>query len=136
MPLLALGQFVFEIKTAPYEELRRRTDYRWGSQNRIGAPPSHQFMGRGEDTITLQGTLYPEITGGPVQLEKLREMGDKGETWILMSGAGNKLGHWFIESVEETQTVLFSDGTPRKIQFTLQLKRDDTEDAGTLGRAS
>lgn len=133
MPLMALGQFVFEIKTAPYQELRRRSEYRWSSQPRIGARPSHQFMGQGEDTINLSGTLYPELTGGPVQLNKLREMAGQGATWIMMSGAGEKMGHWFIESVEETQSLFFSDGTPRKIEFSVALKMDDTEDPENLG---
>lgn len=133
MPLMSLGQFVFEIKSAPYEELRRRTEYRWASVPRIGARPAHQFLGQGEDTITLNGTLYPELTGGPVQLNKLRQMADQGATWIMMSGAGEKMGHWLIESVEETQTLFFPDGTPRKLGFSIALKRDDDEDPATLG---
>lgn len=134
MPLMALGQFVFEIKTAPYTELRRRSEYRWASQARVGARPAHQFMGPGEDTITLDGTLYPELTGGPVQLNKLRQMAEQGAAWILMSGAGEKLGHWFIESVEETQGLFFADGTPRKIAFSVALKLDDIEDPANLGK--
>lgn len=133
MPLMALGQFIFEIRTAPYQELRRRTEYRWASQPRIGARPAHQYLGPGEDTITLTGTLYPELTGGPVQLNEIRAMAAQGKAWIMMAGNGDKLGHWFIESVEETNSLFFADGTPRKIEFQIALKLDDTEDPANLG---
>lgn len=135
MPLMSLGQFIFEIRTAPYKELRRRSEYRWSSQPRVGARPAHQYMGPGEDSITMTGTLYPELTGGAVQLDRLRQMAEQGAAWIMMSGAGEKLGHWIIESVEETQSLFFEDGAARKIEFSLALKLDAAEDPASLGTA-
>ena len=55
--MLALGMFVFSLSTAAYQELQRQTDWRHASNNRIGAAPARQFMGRGGDAITLPGII-------------------------------------------------------------------------------
>jgi len=37
--MMALGMFVFSLRTAAYQELQRQTDWRHASNNRIGAAP-------------------------------------------------------------------------------------------------
>ena len=59
--MLALGMFVFSLRTAAYQELQRQTDWRHASNNRVGAAPARQFVGRGEDAITLPGIILPEL---------------------------------------------------------------------------
>ena len=41
-----------------------------------------------------------------------------------------------IESLSETKTVFFRDGTPRRIEFTLTLKRTDDDRIDLLGAAT
>jgi phage protein U len=41
----------------------------------------------------------------------------------LIDGNGFIYGRWLIESIQETKSVFFSDGNPRKIDFSLSLKR-------------
>ena len=41
-----------------------------------------------------------------------------------------------IESLSETKTVFFRDGTPRRIEFTLSLKRIDDDQLDLIGAAS
>lgn len=131
--LATLGLFVFQVKTAPFNQLRRATGWRWTGNNRVGRRAAYQFGGPGHDAITLSGVLMPEITGGPTTLDALRLMGDQGKAWPLIGGDGTIYGLWFIESVEETKSVFFSDGTARKIEFTLQLKRADDTRIDQLG---
>lgn len=134
-PLMALGLFTFGLKTAPFDTLRRTTSQRWASNNRVGRGPGHQWVGPGEDSITLEGVLMPELTGGTVNLDKLREMAATGKAWILVSGTGEQMGKWFIESVEESRSHHAGPGLPRRIGFTLQLKRywgDAPEQLGAL----
>lgn len=72
--ILAYGMFVFGLSTAAYQELQRQIAWRHQSQGRVGRKPARQFLGIGEESITLSGTLLPQFTGGQQSLDQLREM--------------------------------------------------------------
>lgn len=131
--MLSIGLFVFEVHTAAYQQLQHATAQRWAANNRIGARPSYQYLGPGEESIALDGTLYPEVTGGLSDLSMLKEMAASGKAHTLISGNGHLHGLWFIDTISETQTVFFKDGSPRKIQFTLHMKRTDDDRVDQLG---
>lgn len=57
--LLALGLFVFSMDSLPFSELQRRTDWRHAKNERHGARPASQFLGPGEDKVTLLSALIP-----------------------------------------------------------------------------
>lgn len=134
--MLALGMFVFSLHTLAYQELQRQTDWRHASNNRFGAPPARQFLGRGEDTITLPGILLPELAGTVLSLDVLRHMANTGKAWPVIEGSGRIYGLWIIESLSETKTIFFNDGTPRRIEFSLTLKRIDDDRIDLLGAAA
>lgn len=123
--MMQLGAFQFGISTAAYQELSRKTSWRWAQQDVVGTRPALQFTGDGEDTISLQGTVFPEHRGGFYQVENLRTLGSLGQPQLLVSGYGELLGRWVIESVDERQAVFAAFGRPRKQEFTVQLKRFD-----------
>jgi phage protein U len=123
--MLALGMFVFSLRTAAYQEMQRQTDWRHPSSSRVGARPARQFVGRGDDAITLPGVILPELAGSALSLDALRLMADTGKAWPMVEGSGRIYGLWIIESISETRTLFFRDGTPRRIEFTLSLKRTD-----------
>ena len=131
--MLALGMFVFSLSTAAYQELQRQTDWRHASNNRIGAAPARQFMGRGDDAITLPGIIFPELAGSTLSLDALRLMANTGKAWPMVEGSGRIYGLWVIESLSETRTLFFRDGTPRRIEFSLNLKRIDDDCIDLLG---
>jgi len=131
--LLSLGLFAFQLRTLPYEKLKRATEYRWASNNRFGKAPAHQFLGLGEDDLTIEGRLMPELTGGPVHLTKLREMASSGKAWILTAGNGDVLGKWFITRIDDSRSHFLANGVARKIEFTIALKRYGNDDNAQLG---
>ncbi|ACO79880.1 Phage P2 GpU protein [Azotobacter vinelandii CA] len=131
--MMALGQFVFSLSTLAYQEFQRQTDWRHGSTSRIGVRPARQFLGPGDDSITLPGVLLPELTGGIPSLDEVREMADTGRAWVLVEGTGRLYGLWVIESLSETRSLFFSDGTARRIEFSLVLKRVDDDRIDLLG---
>ncbi|SDE45869.1 phage tail protein [Rhodospira trueperi] len=133
MPLMTLGLFTFQTDSLPYATAARDSAWRWPSQDRAGAAPAHQYTGPGTDTLTLTGTLMPEITGGPVHLDTLRRMAAEGKAWLLIDGQGRRRGTWIVTSVRETRTHMFSDGTPRKVDFTLSLTRYSDDDLAARG---
>lgn len=120
--MLALGEFRFSIDTAAYQNLERSSSYRWDSVDRLGVRPAMQFIGPGEDTVTLDGTIYPSFRGGLGQVTAMRAEAAKGEPLLLVDGAGRVWGLYVITDIRETQTVFFSNGAPRKIDFNLTLK--------------
>ena len=130
--LLALGDYRFSVDTAAYQELARVTEYRWPSQARLGRRPARQFLGVGEDTATLRGVVYPHHRGGLGQLDAMRGEAARGTPLRLVAGDGRVLDRWVITRVEETQSEHWSDGTPRRQDFVLELAvyGEDEGDAG------
>ncbi|MEX5559126.1 phage tail protein [Pseudomonas rhodesiae] len=134
--MLSLGMFVFNLSTLAYQELQRQTNWRHASNSRVGISPALQFVGRGEDTITLPGIILPELAGSVLSLDALRLMANTGKAWPMVEGTGRIYGLWVIESLSETKTVFFRDGTPRRIEFTVTLKRTDDDRIDLLGAAT
>ncbi|QXT42555.1 phage tail protein [Serratia fonticola] len=144
--MLILGLFVFRLQTLPYQTMQRNVDYRWPSNSRIGLRPTLQFLGVGEEKITLSGVLMPEITGGKVSLQLLDAMAAEGRAWPMLEGTGTIYGMFVVNSVSETRSEFFSDGSARRIEFSLTLTRVDeslsalygdlrTQAEGVLGQA-
>lgn len=131
--MLALGMFVFSLHTAAYQEMQRQTEWRHPSSNRIGAQPARQFLGRGEDAITLPGIMLPELAGTVLSLDALRLMADTGKAWPMVEGTGRLCGLWVIEGLTETRTIFFSNGAARRIEFSLSLTRVDDGRVDLLG---
>ena len=134
--MMALGLFVFGLHTVPYQQLQRQVSWRHPSASRVGARPTRQFVGRGDETITLSGVLYPEITGGKISLAALEAMADEGMAWPLIEGTGWFYGLYVIEEISTTATTFFPDGAARRIEFSMKLTRTDDEPSllGTVGK--
>lgn len=119
--MMILGMFVFTLKNITYQNLNQKTKWRHASNSRVGTLPAYQFLGRGENTITLSGSIMPGFKGSPKSLVKLSAMADKGKAYPLINGNGKVYGQYVIDSIEETNTIFFKDGTPRKIEFSIDL---------------
>ncbi|WP_047680877.1 MULTISPECIES: phage tail protein [Xenorhabdus] len=131
--MAALGLFVFMLKTTPYQSFQHKQSWRHAFNSRVGARPAWQFVGSDNDTITLSGELYPELTGGSLSLTALKLMADSGKAWSFIDGSGSIYGMFVIESIDETKTEFMSGGAPRKISFTLTLRRVDNNLFEMLG---
>lgn len=123
--MLMLGQYRFSLNTAAYEGKTRETQYRWRQQARIGNQPALQFTGPGDDTLELDGVIYPHYRGGFGQLNAMRREADKGEPLMLVEGTGKVLGRWVIASLRETQGSFARDGSPAKVRFSLTLRKHE-----------
>ena len=88
--MLALGEYRFSISAAAYQELTRAAEYRWAAQERLGRRPARQYLGPGEETISLRGVIHPHYRGGPGQLDRMRAEAAKGEPLLLTGGDGNR----------------------------------------------
>ena len=121
--LLSIGMFIFGTDTISYQELERRTEWRWAGTARYGARDALQFTGPGEDTITLNGVLVPEVAGRYGDLELLREMGDSGQVQDVVLGNGSVLGQYVITAADHREQNIMKGGRARKYDFAVDLKR-------------
>ena len=123
--MMVLGLYVFMLRTVPYQELQYQRSWRHAANSRVNRRPSTQFLGPDNDMLTLSGVLMPEITGGRLSLLALEQMAEQGKAWPLIEGSGTIYGMYVIEGLNQTKTEFFRDGMPRRIEFTLSLKRVD-----------
>lgn len=121
--LLMLGGFKFSLNTAVFQELHRNTSYKWPAQERLGQYDALQFTGPGEDRMRLPGIIYPDWKGGTVQVGQLRALAFQGRPLKLISATGAIMGQWVIESVEEGQSFFKPDGTFRKQEFSVTIRK-------------
>jgi phage protein U len=115
--------YFFNLDTAAFDELRRSTEFRWASQERLSRRPAQQGVGMGDEKITLKGAIFPGFKGGLKQLDTLRALGAQLKPLTLTTGYGDALGTWCLKSVEEEQSSLMQGGIPRKQGFTLEFSR-------------
>ncbi|MGJ4961342.1 MULTISPECIES: phage tail protein [unclassified Bradyrhizobium] len=119
--MLALGAFRFSVSTAAYQKFERSSEWRWPATDRIGMAPAKQYVGPGEDTITVDGVIFPHYRGGLRQMDMMRAQAGLGQPLPLITGFGRYLGFYCIEKVKESMETFMSDGAPRKIEFTVEL---------------
>lgn len=123
--LMAFGPFAFGMHTAAYDELRRQMQFKHGAAVRVGERDNYQYLGAGEEIITLSGTVAPGVSGTLASITQLETMGEGGQAYVLVDGAGYVYGVYFIQSLESTQKNLVQDGTPRRVDFSVTLCRSD-----------
>lgn len=123
--LLALGLFTFGIDTLAFDDLQRRASWRHATSPRIGTRDASQFTGPGEETINIPGSVYLEIADGRVSIDELRRMADTGDAWSMVDGRGYVYGAFVITGLDERRKAFFPDGTPRQIDFAIDLLRVD-----------
>ncbi len=99
--MMILGDYAFSLDTAAYQAMRRVAEYSWRAQPRLTRAPAQQYVGLGEDTITLEGVIYPHYKGGFGQLDAMRSSAANGKPLDLVSGNGDVMGLWAIRSIED-----------------------------------
>lgn len=125
--LLAIGLFVFGMDRLSFETLERSASWKHGFTDRFGARAAGQYLGPGEEKITLNGMLVPEIAGTFGEIERLREMAGAGEVYPVVLGDGTVLGHYRIVNVDDRWSNLIAGGRPRTTEFAVDLIRSDDE---------
>lgn len=114
--------YYFNLSTAGYDTLRRQTSYNVSAQSRLTRSDALQAVSRGGETITVSGAIFTKKSGAG-QLDRLRSIGYAMTPVNLTTGYGETLGQWYLTRIEEEQSGLFTDGMPRKQQFTLEFQR-------------
>jgi len=56
--LVALGAYRFVLDKNEYDNLQRSINFRWQKLDIINNRPTYQYSGTGEETITLNGSVF------------------------------------------------------------------------------
>lgn len=99
--MMIFGMFVFELKTLPHQQIQQSKTWRHVKNERINRSAAWQYIGAGDDQITLSGLLYPEITGGEVSLTLLNTQAYTGCPWPLIDGTGQIYGMYVITGLQD-----------------------------------
>lgn len=111
----------FSAGEAGMEKLRRATRWRWPTQETLDAAPARSPVGKGDDTITLNGITFPGQRGAADPAGALRALGDLMEPQPLADGSGRAFGEWVVLSVTEEVDRWWEGGHPRKQSWTVEL---------------
>ncbi|EEQ7663646.1 phage tail protein [Escherichia coli] len=125
--MMIYGMFVFQLSTLPHQQLQQNRGWRHVSNERINRSAGWQYIGAGEDKITLSGVLYPEITGGEVSLTVLNTQAYTGRPWPLIDGAGQIYGMYVITDIQTTREEFDRYGRAKKIAFSVSFRRCDED---------
>lgn len=121
--MMIYGTFVFQLSTLPHQQIQHTKNWRHVKNERINRSAGWQYIGAGDDRISLSGLLYPEITGGEVSLTALTTLAYTGLPWPLIDGTGQIYGMYVISSLQTTRTELDRYGRARKIEFAVSFER-------------
>ena len=125
--MMAFGMFIFSMHSLAYQTLSKQTSWRHASQPRVGARAARQYLGPGDETISLPGWIAPGQIGNRLSLSMLHDMANTGKAYTLVDGLGVFHGVYVIEGISETKSLFNPLGQARKIEFTIELSRIDED---------
>lgn len=126
--LMCLGQFAFTTDTLTFTQIQRQRTWQYADNAVATGRKKRQFIGSGDDNISLPGLIYQEYGfGNRVAIDDLAAMADTGQGFVLVDGSGYLYGVYTIDSIDETKQILLFNGVPRKIDFTIKLSRVDDD---------
>lgn len=129
-PLFQLGSFQFDLPNGVPQSFDRTADYRWEVQERLLRDPAAQFLGPGNQEITLDGVLFPGFSGRQSTMETLRQLAETGEAQMLTDGLGKVYGKWGIRRIQEGLSTFAPGGGARQITFNVSLVRYSEDNPG------
>lgn len=115
--MLALGHFIFSIETAAYQAIDMSYNIPWVEQGQLRRKAVLQLPAVANAEFSLTAVIYPDFKGGYRQLKYLRQMAHEGPH-ILVTGQGK----FVILSIKEKQSVFHQNGSPKKQEFTVNLR--------------
>lgn len=121
--LMKLGAIEFELFPLNTHEYSRSSMTDFARKPVVGARQPLEYVGQGEETMSITGRLFPHKLGGLAEFAVLRTMQEAGMAQFLMRGDGRPLGWFVVESVEENSSEIHYDGVGQVIDFTIKLCR-------------
>jgi phage protein U len=95
------------------------TDY--AKKDLLGRLPAREFVGEGDETLTLKGQVLPSKLGGLSSIEALHGMRRQGERTFVMRGDGRVMGWYAVEHISEQHEMLGPNGVGQVVKHEVKL---------------
>ncbi|MEP2724446.1 MAG: phage tail protein [Roseibium sp.] len=118
------------VDTAPFsaDDFSRSASADFAEKPVIGSLKPSEFMGEGQEQLSLSGQLLPSRIGGLTELETLDEMRRKGARFPVLRGDGTRLGTYALTQISEDHSSLMRDGVGFIIRYRLQMRKVQSDD--------
>lgn len=130
----------FQVWPFNVHETTHTTQTDWSRKEIAGAPIFREWVGEGDEEITLRGRVFPHayqgrsLGNGLGHLDLLDEMRRYGQANVLMRGDGTSLGWFVIERLSRGGKALDAQGIGRLIEFEATFARVPAPPAATFYR--
>ncbi len=121
--LMSWGLFVFGMESMAPDEYQRRRSWRHAATERFMARSARQYVGIGDDNVSLLGSLIPEVAGSFGSIETLAEMAGTGDPQPLVDGQGRQWGNYVLVNLDETGRNIIAGGIARWVDFAIDFER-------------
>jgi len=133
MSLYTLGAVVMDTRPFNADKFDRTASADLVSKAVMGGLQPSEFMGEGDDDLTITGQLLPFKTGGLAEFDVLDEMRRTGARFPVMRGDGKRLGTYAITNLSERHDELMRSGVGFTVKYSVSLhKVQDDYDGGAL----
>ncbi|MCG6115116.1 MAG: phage tail protein [Mesorhizobium sp.] len=118
-----MGMLMLDTRPFNADEMSREASADIASKPLMGTLPAKEFMGEGDDRITLSGQLLPFKTGGLTELEIAHSMRRRGSRFPLHRGDGYRLGWFAITSISERHKELSRNGVGHIVTHSITMEK-------------
>lgn len=134
--LYQIGPLTLDTRPFNVDDFSRKTGGDHAAKDVMGTLRPREFMGEGDETLTMSGQILPMKIGGLTELEMARSLCKGGTHVPVMRGDGLALGWFVIDSVAERHKHLMRDGVGFAVQYDLQLTRVPHDGPSASGNGS
>ncbi len=138
-PLLAWGDFIFQLSTLAFNKLTLSDSWNWAAQSRFGRRDTLQYTGQKSAPLRFSCELYDDFVdtsslsefvsvAGVWQdastdpVEWLREQANTRTPLMLVTGYGRVMGFWVLTQLEQSVDEFRSTGEFQHQMVTLSLQ--------------
>ena len=127
--LYSIGSLMIDTRPFSVDEVQRSASADFAQKALIGAMQGRDFLGAGEDKITLSGKILPFKLGGMTELEMAHGFRVSGQRLPVLRGDGRRLGWFVIDSITERHRDLMRDGVGFFVEPSISLTKVTAEGA-------
>lgn len=131
--LYQIGTLTLDTMPFAAEEMGRRATSDFAVKPLVGRLPGREFMGEGEDSISITGQLLPSKIGGLTELETAHTLRRSGQALPLMRGDGKAYGWFVIDEIREEHRGLDRQGVGFAVKHTISLTKVEPPAAAAAG---
>jgi phage protein U len=115
--LYSWGPLQFTVWPLNIHQAQHQTASDWAKKEIVGAAIYREWVGEGDEQISVRGRLFPYRIGGLRNLEALETMRREGITALLVRGDGAILGWYICEKLARQHSFLGPEGVGKQLDF-------------------